>query len=135
MWARLEDAARVVAHEGERMPDAMVDEHIGEAALILGQTDLPAERLARAPKLKAIINVEGNFLPNIDYAGCFARGIKVLGDAPAFARPVAEMGLGMALDVLRGDHARRPAFRVGEEKYGLVGQSRCARRSSTRMSG
>jgi phosphoglycerate dehydrogenase-like enzyme len=121
MWARLEDAARVVAHDGERMPDAMVDEHIGEAALILGQTDLSAERLARAPKLKAIINVEGNFLPNIDYATCFARGLKVLGVAPAFARPVAEMGLGMALDVLRGIRRADAAFRVGEEKYGLAG--------------
>jgi len=121
LWARLESTARIVSHEGERMPDAIVDEHIGKATLVLGQTDLPAERLARAPKLRAIINVEGNFLPNIDYATCFARGIKVLGVAPAFARPVAEMGLGLALDVLRGITRADAAFRAGEEKYGLAG--------------
>lgn len=120
-WARLESAARIVMHEGERMPDALVDEHIAEASLILGQTDLPRARLDRAAKLKAVINVEGNFLPNVDYAACFARGIKVLGVAPAFAVPVAEMGLAFALDLLRGVTAADRAFRAGEERYGLAG--------------
>ncbi len=121
VWERLNAAARVVSHEGERMPDAMVEEHVGEAALILGQTDLPRERLERAAKLKAIINVEGNFLPNVDYATCFQRGIKVLGVAPAFAVPVAEMGIAFALDLCRGVTAADRAFRAGEEQYGLAG--------------
>lgn len=122
-WRRLNADARVVWHEGGRMPDAMVDEHIGEAALILGQTDLPRERLDRAAKLKAVINVEGNFLPNVDYAACFQRGIKVLGVAPAFAVPVAEMGIAFALDLTRGVTAADRAFRAGEERYGLSGNS------------
>ncbi len=121
LWERLEGAARIVARDGSRMPDAMVDEHLGEAALVIGQTDLPAERLARAPRLKAVINVEGNFLPNVDYAACFERGIKVLGVAPAFARPVAEMGLALALDLMRGVTRADAAFRAGEERYGLAG--------------
>ncbi len=121
MWERLESAARIVAHDGERMPDALVEEHLGEASLVIGQTDLPAERLDRAPNLEAIINVEGNFLPNIDYDTCFGRGIKVLGVAPAFARPVAEMGLAMALDIMRGVTRADAAFRAGEERYGLAG--------------
>jgi phosphoglycerate dehydrogenase-like enzyme len=123
LWRRLSAKARVVAHEGERMPDALVDEHIGEAALILGQTDLPRERLDRAAKLKAIINVEGNFLPNVDYATCFQRGIKVLGVAPAFAVPVAEMGIAFALDLARGVTAADRAFRAGRERYGLSGNA------------
>ena len=103
------------------MPDALIDEHIGEAALVIGQTDLPAERLARASHLKAIINVEGNFLPNVDYAGCFERGIKVLGVGSAFAKAVAEMGLALALDLARGVTRADSAFRAGEERYGLAG--------------
>ena len=121
MWERLKNAAHVVEHDGERMPDAMVEEHLGEASLVLGQTELNTDRLSRAAKLKAIINVEGNFLPNVDYATCFSRGIKVLGVGPAFARPVAEMGLGMALDVLRGISKGDAAFRAGEERYGFAG--------------
>jgi len=120
-FERLEAAFRIVAHEGERMPEELLEEHIGEAALVIGQTALPAERLARAKKLKGVINVEGNFLPNIDYAGCFDRNIKVLAIAPAFARPVAEMGLGFAIDLARGITRADAAFREGKEGYGLSG--------------
>lgn len=122
LWARLDGAARIVAHDGEgRMPDELVERNIAEAAIVIGQTDMPAERLARAKGLKAIVNVEGNFLPNVDYAGCFARGVQVLAIAPAFALPVAEMALAMALDLARGVTAADRAFRAGEEKFGLAG--------------
>ena len=116
LWARLTSLARVITHDGDgRMADALVDAHLGEAVLVIGQTDLPAERLAKAAKLKAVINVEGNFLPNVDYAGCFARGIQVLAIAPAFALPVAEMALALALDLARGVTAADRAFREGRE--------------------
>lgn len=122
LWGRLTSLARIVAHDGEgRMPDALVDANLGEASLVIGQTDLPAERLAKAGKLRAIINVEGNFLPNVDYAGCFARGIQVLAIAPAFALPVAEMALALALDLARGVTAADRAFREGRERFGLSG--------------
>lgn len=122
LFARLERHARVVTHNGEgRMPDDLVDRYVADAAVIIGQTDMPAERLERAGNLKAIVNVEGNFLPNIDYAACFARGIHVLAIAPAFALPVAEMALAMALDLARNVTAADRAFRVGEEKFGLSG--------------
>jgi phosphoglycerate dehydrogenase-like enzyme len=123
LWQRLNSEARVISHEEGRMPDAMVEKHLNEAALIIGQTDLPRERLDRAAKLRAIINVEGNFLPNVDYATCFARGIKVLGVAPAFAVPVAEMGIAFALDLARGVTAADRAFRAGTERYGLAGNT------------
>jgi phosphoglycerate dehydrogenase-like enzyme len=121
VWERLGTEARIVVHEDGRMPDALVDEHIGEVEVILGQTDLPKERLDRASRLKAVINVEGNFLPNVDYATCFQRGIKVLGVGPAFSVPVAEIGLCFALDLARGVTAADRDFRTGEERYGLAG--------------
>jgi len=63
-------------------------EALPEAEIIIGQTDLPRERLERSTKLRAIFNVEGNFLPNIDYDYCFSRNIRVLIASPAFAVPV-----------------------------------------------
>jgi phosphoglycerate dehydrogenase-like enzyme len=121
MWQCLAGRARVISHEGERMPAALVDRYIGEAELVIGQTDLSAERIEAAPLLKAIVNVEGNFLPNVDYSAGFRRGIQVLGVAPAFAAPVAEMGLALALDLARGVTAADRAFRAGDERYGLAG--------------
>jgi phosphoglycerate dehydrogenase-like enzyme len=120
-WARLASVARIVEAGRGGMPDETVDRHIGEAELVIGQTDLPAARLEKAARLKAVINVEGNFLPNVDYAACFARGIQVLSIAPAFAVPVAEMALGLALDLARGITPADRAFREGRESYGLSG--------------
>jgi phosphoglycerate dehydrogenase-like enzyme len=116
---RLAALGRLVIHEAGRMPDAMVDAHLPDAVAVVGQTAMPAERLARAPKLRAIINVEGNFLPNIDYGTCFDRGVHVLNASPAFALPVAEAALGMAIDLARGITVADRAMRAGTEAYGL----------------
>jgi phosphoglycerate dehydrogenase-like enzyme len=117
--ARLEALGELVVHEDGRMPDALVERHLPEAVAVLGQTDLGAERLARAPELRAIVNVEGNLLGNVDYATCFARGIHVLVASPAFAPVVAELALGMAIDLARGIAAADRAMRAGVERYGL----------------
>jgi phosphoglycerate dehydrogenase-like enzyme len=119
--ARLEALGPLVIHDDGRMPDAMIDEHLPEVTAILGQTAMPAERLARAAKLRAIVNVEGNFLPNVDYGAALDRGVHVLNASPAFALPVAEMALGMALDLARGISAADRAMRAGREVYGLDG--------------
>jgi phosphoglycerate dehydrogenase-like enzyme len=117
--ARLEALGPLVVHEDGPMPDDTVEEHLPEAVAIVGQTAMPAERLERAPKLRAIVNVEGNFLPNVDYETALARGVHVLNASPAFALPVAEMALGMALDLARGISAADRGMRAGTETYGL----------------
>ena len=117
--ARLDALGRLVIHEDGPMPDAIVEEHLPATVAILGQTAMPAERLERAPHLKAIVNVEGNFLPNVDYQAALDRGVHVLNASPAFALPVAEAALGMALDVARGISAADRAMRAGTETYGL----------------
>jgi phosphoglycerate dehydrogenase-like enzyme len=94
-----------------------IDDHLPRAFAIVGQPDLPASRLANAPRLKAILNVEGNFLPNVDYPTCFARGIRVLNCGPAFAVPVAEYALGLAIDLARGISREDRAFRERRERY------------------
>jgi phosphoglycerate dehydrogenase-like enzyme len=124
--ARLDALGELVVHEGAgRMPDEVVDAHLPEAAAIVGQTDLDAARIARAPNLRAVINVEGNFLPNVDYDACFARGIHVLVASPAFAPAVAEAALGMAIDLVRGISAADRAMRAGTEAYSLEANRGC----------
>ena len=120
---RLEALGPLVIHEDGPMPDELVEQHLPEAVAIVGQTAMPAERLRRAPKLRAIVNVEGNFLPNVDYAAALERGVHVLNASPAFALPVAEMALGMAIDLARGISAADRAMRAGAETYGLDSNS------------
>ena len=112
---RMEALGRVVYHEGSPATDAYLEEHLPEAVALIGQSALSAERLARATKLKAVFNVEGNFLPNVDYQECQRRGIYVLTTAPVFSRPVAEMALGMALSCGRRIHEADAAIRQGTE--------------------
>ncbi|MCW5259724.1 hydroxyacid dehydrogenase [Verminephrobacter eiseniae] len=87
--------------------------------ILIGQIDMPASRLRLAPHLRAIFNVEGNFLPNIDYGVAISRGVRILSTSPVFAEPVAEAALGMALDLARGISRSDRYFRQGSEKYGL----------------
>src|SRR5215207_795365 len=117
--ARLQSLGRLIVSDREPMPDALVEQHLPDTIAIVGQTDLPAERLARAPNLRVVVNVEGNCLPNVDYAAARARGIHVLCASPAFAMPVAEAALGMAIDLARGIGAADRAMRAGTESYGL----------------
>lgn len=104
---RLQALAPVSWHDGPPLDAGALDELLPRALAIVGQPDLPRERLALAPGLRAVINVEGNFLPNVDYGECFRRGIQVLSIAPVFGPAVAEMALGLALaaarDIPRGD--------------------------------
>jgi phosphoglycerate dehydrogenase-like enzyme len=97
--------------------DAALDAALPEAFAVIGQPDLPRERLEMARHLRAVLNVEGNFFPNVDYETCFARGIHVLGCGPAYAQAVAEMALGLALDLARGISREDRAFREGAEHY------------------
>ena len=59
----------------------------------------------------------GGWPPELDYAGCFARGIRVLSAAPAFAAAVAEMALALALACARDLVAEDRAMRAGEERF------------------
>ena len=134
----------VTWHDGPPAGAELVEPLLPELMAVIGQTALPAERLARAPQLEAVLNVEGNFLPNVDYAACFARGIEVLGIGPVFGQPVAELALGMALaaarDIPRGDAEIRAgtetmfddgvnggSFLLAGKTVGLVGCGNLAR--------
>ena len=123
--ARLERLGRLVVSEQAPMDDRTVDDLIPVASLLIGQTAMPTERLERAVHLKAIFNVETNFLSNIDYRMCQARGIWVLSPTAAFAQVVAEAGVAMAIDLVRGISAADRAVRAGREQYGLAANEGC----------
>ena len=112
---RLEAMGRVIWHDGPPATAEHIEAHLPETVAIIGQTAMDKARLDRAPHLRAIFNVESNFLPNIDYAECHRRGIPVLSTAPVFAVPVAEMALGMALSLARRIHEADAAIRAGRE--------------------
>lgn len=115
---RLKSLVTMTVWEGSRMPADMVGRHLSEASVIIGQPELPRGRLVRAKKLKAVINVEGNFQPNIDYEYCFERGIHILGVGGAFGPAVAEMALGFAIALARGFLEGDRLFRERREVYG-----------------
>jgi phosphoglycerate dehydrogenase-like enzyme len=120
----LEELRRVVQllpREARKPSPAEIGEILQQATFVIGQTDMPKERLVGAPNLRAIFNVEGNFLPNVDYEECFSRGIHVLNVGPVFSQPVAEMGLGLCIDLVRGITDAHNAFRAGTEQYGMGG--------------
>lgn len=119
--ARLGAIADIVAHYDGRMPDAIVEAHLARADIIVGQTPMDAARLARAPRLKAIVNVKGNWETTVDYAEAQRLGIQVLSIAPMMAPAVAEMCIGFAVALGRGIVRNDRLLRDGGESYGIRG--------------
>ncbi len=115
---RLERLGRVVWHDGSAASAEHIDRFLPQTIALIGQSPLDKARLDRAPHLRAIFNVESNFLPNLDYAECHRRGIPVLSTAPVYARPVAEMVLAMSISLARRMHEADAAVRVGKEFKG-----------------
>ena len=95
------------------------EKFIDNVTFIMGQPDLDKKILSKAKKLKAIINVESNFMNNVDYVYCAKKGIHVIATSPVFSKPVAEIALGMTLSLLRNIHNAHFDFVKGKEKYGL----------------
>ena len=100
--------------------EAFYAAHLPNCEILISQQPMDRTRLDNAPYLKAIFNVETNFLPNIDYTACLSRGIHVLAPSSVFSEPVAEIGLGLALSLARGIHSAHDSFCKGQEKYGLA---------------
>ena len=95
--------------------ESFYNKNISDAKFIIGQPTLKLSILKKAKKLKAIFNVESNFLHNIDYDYCHKNKIKVLSTSPVFAQPVAEMSLGLLLSIARSIHIAHNDFIRGKE--------------------
>lgn len=120
VMARLKEVGDLRVHaDGQRLSDEDLDSVLSQAKVVIGQLDLPTERLQKMPNLRALFNVEGNYFPNVDYGYCFDHGIHVLNISPVYATSVAETALGMALDLAREITSTHEAFRGSREKWGL----------------
>jgi phosphoglycerate dehydrogenase-like enzyme len=115
---RLEKIGRVIWHDGSPASAEHIDRYLPQTIALIGQSPLDKVRLDRAPHLRAVFNVESNFLLNIDYAECDRRGVPVLSTAPVYARPVAELALAMAISLARRMHEADAALRIGKEFKG-----------------
>lgn len=94
---------------------------LAEARYIIGQPPIGEDLLARLMSLRCVFNVEGNLLDNMPYDRLFERGIHTVTPGSVFALPVAELGLALALDLLRGVTEADLAFRENRETWGLEG--------------
>ena len=115
---RLHAAAEVIWGKDEAMPAAEIEKVRQEIVAIICGSWRHGE-LNRFPQLRAILEVGGGFPSpkDLNYTECFARGIRVLSCAPAFAPAVAEMGLGLALACTRQIAWTDQAFRTGEPHW------------------
>ncbi len=108
----------MILHDGSPASAEHIDRHLPHALALVGQSALDRARLDRAPRLRAVFNVESNFLPNIDYAECHRRGIPVLSTAPVYAAARGRKGAGDGNLAGPAMHEADAALRVGKEFKG-----------------
>jgi phosphoglycerate dehydrogenase-like enzyme len=115
---RLNDLVNVIWGSDDPMPSEVFDQHIREGqAVVCADWRYGQQALEQADRLRAILTVSGGFPRNLDYEYCFAKGIRVLSAAPAFARSVAEMALAMTLTASRDVASGDRAMRAGQEEW------------------
>jgi phosphoglycerate dehydrogenase-like enzyme len=114
---RLAGVVDVVWGKDEPMPLGAFRAALPDALAVVSAGWRYGDVLDDAPNLRAILTVSGGWPSELDYGRCFERGIRVLSAAPAFARPVAEMALALALSCSREIPAGDRAMRTGREEW------------------
>lgn len=100
------------------IPEDVMAAALPEAVALISAAPLVSQAtLDKAPNLKAIIEVSGEFPGGIDYAACAARDVEVLSSAPGYNRAMAEMVMAMALSGARGLVAELELFRNDRESW------------------
>ena len=121
--AALEARYRIVACAAAAVAD-LPPAVLAEARHVIGQPPLDARALAAMGSLRCIFNVESNLFLNMPYEELFRRGIHVVTTGAVFAVPVAEIGLGFALALMRQIPQADADFRAGRERWGAAGNAR-----------
>ncbi|MEL7164350.1 MAG: hydroxyacid dehydrogenase [Pseudomonadota bacterium] len=125
------DTRRAELHENYKVVEtnatdlaSLAPDTLKAARYIIGQPPISQKTLGEMQELRAVLNVESNLIDNMPYPKLFARGIHVLTTGAVFAIPVAELGLGLALDLAREITDADLDFRMGNEKWGGAGNTR-----------
>ncbi|WP_235035216.1 NAD(P)-dependent oxidoreductase [Roseomonas sp. 18066] len=94
----------------------------GCQAIVAGRaTPGTAETFAAAPGLQAFLRVAVD-ISTIDVAAASAAGVLVTRATPGFVDAVAELGLGMMLDLARGTSRYAAAFHAGQQPKPFLGR-------------
>ncbi len=115
--ARLADLVEIVWGRDEPMPLEEFTASLPDAFAVVSSGWRYGDALNDASNLRAILTVSGGWPPELDYARCFERGIRVLSAAPAFAESVAEMALALALASSRDLVAEDRLVRTADERW------------------
>lgn len=102
----------------DRMLAALGD---ADAIIVRNRTQVDAELLAAAPKLRAVGRL-GVGLDNIDLAACKARGIAVLPATGANTLSVAEYVIGATMTLVRGGYGASAQMVAGAWPRGVLGK-------------
>ena len=94
-----------------------------DALIVRNRTQVNAEVLSHAPKLKVVGRL-GVGLDNIDVAACKARGVEVIPATGANALAVAEYVIGTAMLLLRGVYQSSTAVSEGKWPRGSLSNGR-----------
>jgi phosphoglycerate dehydrogenase-like enzyme len=115
---RLYSLGDIVWGKDEPIPADVFNGAKGDASVIV-TSGWRHGALEGMPNLRAIMEVGGRHPSpkQLDYATCFARGIRVLSCAPAFGPMVAEMALALALAAARNIVETHIDFRNGQERW------------------
>lgn len=114
---RLHSLANIIWAQDAPMPQETFLKALPDAEVIICGDWRYGDVLSHAKKLRAIIVVSGAFPLALDYDYCYLNRIRVLSVAPAFARQVAEMCLGLAHAASRDIAACDREMRQGGERY------------------
>jgi phosphoglycerate dehydrogenase-like enzyme len=115
--ARLAGLVEVVWARDDPMPLEEFRAELPNAFAVVSAGWRYGDVLELGSSLRAVLTVSGGWPPELDYARCFERGIRVLSAAPAFAEAVAEMALALALSSSRDLVAEDGAVRAKEERW------------------
>lgn len=115
--ARLRSDFELVETTGADLA-ALPEATLNGCRYLIGQPPIDDALLKRFTSLRCIFNVESNLIDNMPYERLFERGIHVVTTGAVFAVPVAELGLAMALNLLRGVVDADLDFRHGHERWG-----------------
>ena len=107
----------------ERRDDLLAGLADVDALIVRNHTQVNAELLARAPRLRVVGRL-GVGLDNIDVAACAARGIEVIPATGANALAVAEYVVCTAMLLLRGAYLSTADVAAGKWPRGRLGEGR-----------
>jgi phosphoglycerate dehydrogenase-like enzyme len=114
---RLAGVVEIVWGRDEPMPLEAFAASLPDAFAVVTGGWRYGDVLDDASNLRAILTVSGGWPPELDYARCFERGIRVLSAAPAFAEAVAELALALALASSRDLVAEDRRVRTTHERW------------------